>query len=111
MADVILINNEFFGKGSDELGKKLMGAFLRKIWSQQKKPDSIILYNSAVKLITEGSDCLDAMYGLEESGIDIIACGTCVEFFDLKNSIKVGRISDMDEISITLMQAAKVITI
>ncbi len=111
MADVILINNEFLGKGNDELGKKLMGAFLRKLWSQEKKPESIILYNSAVKLIAEGSEVLDAMDGLEVSGVDILACGTCVEFYNLKNSIKAGRISNMDEICTLLMQAAKVITI
>ncbi len=111
MSEVLLINNEFLGKGNDELGSRLMGVFLRKLWSQEKKPDSIILYNSAVKLAAEGSEDLDAMNGLFEAGIDILACGTCVEFYDLKNSIKAARVSNMDEICSMLMHAAKVVTV
>lgn len=111
MSELIIINSEFMGKGNDELGKTLTGVFLRKLWAQEKKPDAIILYNSAVKLIAEGSEVLDAMDGLFSSGADILACGTCVDFYHLKNSIKIGRVSNMDEICSMLMQAEKVITI
>lgn len=63
------------------------------------------------KLIADGSEVLDAMDGLYCSGADILACGTCVDFYNLKNSIKTGRVSNMEEICSLLMQAEKVITI
>ncbi|MFV0342962.1 MAG: sulfurtransferase-like selenium metabolism protein YedF [Anaerocolumna sp.] len=111
MSNIIVINSESMGKGDEELGRTLMGAFLRKLWAQEKKPAYIILYNSAVKLIAEGSSSLDAMDGLYSAGVDIIACGTCVEYYQLKGGLKIGRISSMDEICALLMEADKVITI
>lgn len=111
MSEIIIINSEIMGKGNEELGKILIGAFLRKLWAQEKKPDYIILYNSAVKLIAESSKVLDAMDGLYSAGVDIVACGTCIEFYQLKDNIKTGRISSMDEICTLLMQADKVITV
>src|SRR6056297_3311682 len=99
MEKVIIINDESFGKGSEELGKKLMGAFLRKIWSKEEKPEKIILYNSGVKIAAKGSYVLDAVNGLFESGVDILACGTCVEHFGLENSLEAARLSNMDEIA------------
>ncbi|BCJ93844.1 hypothetical protein acsn021_14130 [Anaerocolumna cellulosilytica] len=111
MSEIIIINSECMGKGNEELGKTLIGAFLRKLWAQEKKLSNIILYNSAVKLIADGSVVLDAMDGLFSAGVDILACGTCVEFYQLKNSIKTGRISSIDEICALIMHADKVITI
>lgn len=111
MKNVIIINSEYMGKGNDELGKTLIGVFLRKLWAKEEKPDAIILYNSAVKLIAKESSVLDAFDGLSSAGVDILACGTCVEFYQLKESVVVGRISNMDEISSLLLSADKVITI
>jgi selenium metabolism protein YedF len=107
----IVINNEFMGKGDDELGAKLIGSFLRKLWGSDKKPDTIILYNSAVKLITEDSSVLDAMDGLYSSGVDILACGTCISHYQLNNKVVVGRVSNMDEIVSTLLASENVVTI
>ena len=111
MKKIIILKSEYFGDGSDELGQKLMGSFLRKLWADPKKPDAIILYNSAVKLIAENSDVLDAFDGLYSNGIDLIACGTCIGYYNLKNRMHVGRVSDMREIVSILMNAESVITI
>lgn len=89
----------------------MIGVFLRKLWASEKKPSAIILYNSAAKLIASGSETLDVMDGLYSAGVDILACGTCVEFYNLKESIRTGRISNMEEICSILMEASKVITI
>lgn len=111
MKTVVIINNESFGKGDDELGKKLMGAFLRKLWMKEELPEVIACYNSGVKLIAKGSAVLDALHGLSDKGVEIIACGTCLDYFELDKSIEVGRRSDMDEIVSTILAAEKVITI
>jgi len=111
MPKTVVINSETFGAGSDELGQQLMGSFLRKLWGLDNKPTAIIFYNSAVKLLAEGSNALEALDGLSEAGVDLIACGTCVSYFKLKDKMAVGRISDMTEIATTLLNSGTVITL
>ncbi|NDL66651.1 sulfurtransferase-like selenium metabolism protein YedF [Clostridiales bacterium F-3ap] len=111
MGTIIVINNEGFGQGDAELGRKLLGAFLRKLWVRQDKPEAIILYNGGVKIAARGSDILDAVKGLESAGVDILACGTCVEHFGLQDSMAGARISNMEEISNRMMTAEKVVTV
>lgn len=111
MKTAIVLNSETLGKGDDELGKKLLGAFLRKIWALEQPPDVIICYNSGVKLIAEGSVVLDALDGLFLRGVEIIACGTCVDYYNLRDSVRIGRISDMAEIVSIMMSSDKVITV
>ena len=111
MKKIVVINSEFFGKGSDELGKKLMASFLRKMWIEQNQPDAIIFYNSGVKLLAAGSTVLDALEGIFKNGVDLVACGTCIAFYQLKNKIIIGRTSDMREIVSLLMNSDNVITL
>lgn len=111
MQKVLVINSEFLGKGDDILGQRLMGSFLRRIWANQDRPEAIIFYNSAVKLCAKGSEALDAVYGLFEAGVDLLACGTCVSFFELQDKLEAVRISNMDEISTILLTSEKVITV
>ncbi len=110
MKTTILLNNETLGAGNDGLGEKLIGSFLRKIWMLVEKPDSIIFYNSAVKLLSKDSLVLDVLVPLYNSGVDLIACGTCVGFFNLEGKLEVGRVSDMSEIVRILTNSGKVIT-
>jgi len=111
MKKTIIINSETFGTGSDELGQKLMGSFLRKLWLLDDKPDKIVFYNSGVKLLAEGSSVLDALSALADAGIDLIACGTCAAYYNLNDRIIIGRISNMEEIASTLTNADTVITV
>ena len=111
MTTAIVLNSESFGKGDDELGSRLLGAFLRKIWASDKLPDTIICYNAGVKLLSKGSCVLDALNGLDSKGVEIIACGTCIDHFNLKNCIEIGRISDMVEIVSIMTNYDKVITV
>ena len=98
MGKTILITSRRLGRGDDELGDILMGSFLRKLCLAESKPDRIILYNSGVHLIANGSTVLDAMETLIQQGVDILACGTCLGHFKLLDKIAVGRKSDMQEI-------------
>jgi selenium metabolism protein YedF len=111
MKTAIVINSESFGKGDDELGKKLLGAFLRKIWASEPLPDVIICYNAGVKVLAQDSLVLDALDGLFLKGVEIIGCGTCIDHYDLRNSMRVGRRTDMAEIVSIMMDADKVITV
>jgi len=111
MSKAIVINSDSMGEGSRELGQKLLGAFLRKLWAADEKPDSIVFYNAGVKLLAKGSTVLDVLDGLSDSGVDLLACGTCVDYYQLKDEIVVGRVSNMEEISALFLQSASVITI
>jgi len=108
---VFIVNSESLGHGDMDLGRKMMGAFLRKLWANDNKPDAIILYNSGVKLAAKGSHVLDAMQGLHDCGVDLIACGTCVSHYGLENTVEAARVSGMEEIASILLTAKSVITV
>lgn len=110
MRNVILLNSETMGRGDEELGVRLMGSMLRKLWKSTEKPDAIVFYNSAVMLLKKGSNTLDALDGLAAAGVELIACGTCVGHFQLADQLAFGRVSDMQEIVTLTMSAEKVTT-
>ena len=111
MSKTIIINNEIMGNAPEELGKKVMGSFLRKLCSEEKKPKTIVFYTAGVKLVAKGSPVLDAIDGLLAAGVEIIACGTCVNYYDLADKIAPELISDMPTIISVLMNSDTVITI
>lgn len=111
MKNVICIHSEFMGKGDDILGSKLIGAFLKKVWAREDKAQTIIFYNSAVKLLCKGSDYLDVLDGLQCCGVELLACGTCLNSYKIMDDLIVGHVSNMEEITATLFDADKVITI
>jgi len=111
MKKAVLIRSEIMGDVPKELGSKLMGSFLRKLCNKKEKPFWIIFYGTGVKLLTENSPVQDALEILTASGVELLACGTCVRFYDLEEKITFGRISNMDEISTVIMKADDVISI
>jgi len=106
----ILLHSDSLGRGSDELGKTLIGSFLRKLWASETKPDTIIFYNSAVHLLTDTSLVLDALSGLSKAGVDLVACKTCIGYYDIEENLVVGRLSDMQDIVSIIMKSDTVIT-
>lgn len=110
MKTVIVVNQDGMGSGEEELGSVLIGAFLKKIWIRPDKPETLILYHGGVKLLCKESNVLDALDGLEQAGVEIVACGTCLDYYNI-DVLKVGRRSDMGEIVQLMMDADKVITV
>ena len=92
---VILIQSECLGRGDDELGRLLMANFLRLLGESQDKPATLIFTNAGVRLVCEGSRALEHLKGLEKQGVEILACTTCLEFFDLTDKLKVGKPTTM----------------
>lgn len=111
MKTAIILNSDIMGNGNDSLGTVLMGAFLKKLWIRSTKPDVIVLYNSGVRLLTKEAGVLEAIVGLEEAGVEILACGTCLDDYGIRDAITVGRISNMEEIVNVMMTYEKVITV
>jgi len=92
-----------------ELGKVLMNGFLSAMQNLQNKNCAIVLISKAVRLSTSGSYVLDVLKGLEGQGFSILICGTCLNFFKIRENVKVGTISNALEILECMTAAAKVI--
>lgn len=91
----IAIGSDKMGVGSDELGKILMKSFIFTVKETQAHPDHILFYNSGVYLTCEGSEVLDDIKALEESGVEIQSCGTCLDYYNIKDKLAVGSVSNM----------------
>ncbi len=107
---MVVVAGEGLGRGDDELGRRLMIKFFGQLASLGDKPHVVAFYNAGVKLLVHGSPLLDALHALERDGVDLIACGTCVEHFALRDNLAVGRVTDMREIVATVQASGKVIT-
>jgi selenium metabolism protein YedF len=106
---VVYINSQFLGVGEDTLGTLLMRAFLKTLLDQEVQPYRIIFINSGVRLTSEGSEVLETLKTLSEKGAEILSCGTCLDFYGLKEKLKVGVISNMYDILRTLTEADQII--
>lgn len=106
---VIIINNEYCS--GEKTGRTLIEVFLRKVLASLEKPEVIIFYNSAVKLLTTKSDVINILEALQILGVDLIACGLCQDTSCENKPLLVGRITSMDEIVSVLMKAQTVITL
>ena len=91
----ILIQSEVLGRGEDELGMMIMSNFLRLLGESPEKPAKLIFWNTGVKLVAEGSWALAHLKKLEDQGVEILACRTCLDYFELTGKLKVGKSTDM----------------
>jgi len=107
--NVFVIAGDTMGQGSDELGVVLMKAFIHTAIELEAGPDVLILYNAGVNLAAEGSDFLNDLKKLEEKGVKILVCGTCVNYFNLTGKIDVGIVSNMYDIAGTLSKAGRIV--
>jgi selenium metabolism protein YedF len=92
---IIVFSSNSMGSGDDDLGKLLMKGYINTIDQLETLPQEIICYNSGVTLATKGSDSGKSLKRIEELGVKISVCGTCVDFFGLKDNLEVGTITNM----------------
>ena len=83
--------------------------FLKTLLDLERRPDRLILINSGVQLASEDSNVLETFKALSEKGTKIVSCGTCIDFYGLKERVKVGAISNMYDIIQSLLEADRVI--
>ncbi len=101
---VVFIKTETLGSGSSELGKILIRSFLYALGEMTNLPKKIALMNGGVKLATVDDESVERLKRLEEKGVEIMVCGTCLDYFNLKDQLKVGYISNMYDIVETLTE-------
>jgi selenium metabolism protein YedF len=92
---VIVISSDKLGLGSDNLGAALIKSYLYALTESDNLPTDILFLNGGVKLTVEGSDSLFNIKALKDKGVNILSCGTCLDFFGLKEKVAVGEITNM----------------
>jgi selenium metabolism protein YedF len=108
---VLIVPSEFMGRGDEELGNILIRGFFHTLGEVEPLPDTVIFVNSGVKLVVEGSLVLEDLHALCEQGAEILACGTCLGHYNLKEKLAVGEVSNMYTIAETMLGAGKVVTL
>ncbi|HEX7554476.1 MAG TPA: sulfurtransferase-like selenium metabolism protein YedF, partial [Geothrix sp.] len=105
---VILLTADGIGQGDQDLARLLMRGFVYTLTESELPPRRVILMNSGVKLAAEGSESLGHLRKLEERGVEVLACGTCLEFYGLTKALAVGGITNMYEIAGHLLEGPTV---
>lgn len=92
---VVAIGSNQMGNGAEALGKSLLKAFVFALTKQDYLPETILCFNSGANLTCEGSDSLADLKELEAQGVEILTCGTCLDFYNLKEKLAVGGVTNM----------------
>lgn len=109
---VLFIGSDILGRGENEqLGSLLMQMFLHTVSGLASRPETIILMNNGVKLVTSDSLVLEQLRRLEDQGVEVLACGTCLSRLQLADKVAAGQVSNMYNIANTMLRAQKVISL
>lgn len=106
---VVVLSSDKMGEGDEELGNVLIKGFIYAITQLDKYPKAVLLYNSGVKLSSEGSDSIGDLKVLEDHGVEILSCGTCLNFYNLQDKLQVGKVTNMYSIVEELSGATNII--
>ena len=106
---VVVLSANVMGTGDEKLGKALMKAFVFALTKQDYLPEAILCYNTGAYLSIEGADTLEDLKALEAEGVKILTCGTCLDFYGIKDKLAVGSVTNMYEIVETMEKAKSVV--
>ena len=106
---VVAVDTDAMGRGSEELGRTLMKGFLFAVSQLPQLPKTILFYNGGARLTVAGSDSLEDLKNMEAQGVEILTCGTCLNFYGLTEKLAVGSVTNMYSIVEKLAGAGKVV--
>lgn len=106
---VVVISSRQMGTGSDELGAILMKGFIYGLSQQDVLPKTILFYNGGAALTCEESPALEDLRTLEAQGVEILTCGTCLNYYGLADKLKVGDVTNMYVIVEKMTQASQIV--
>lgn len=102
---VIIIDSDKCGNGDSRWSTMLMESYLYALSESSKLPEKLIFYNSGVKLASEGSNVIESLEVLKSRGVKILICSACLDFYELKDKLILGEITNMYEI-VDIMNSA-----
>ena len=106
---VVVIKSEFMGDGDNELGKVLIKGFIYALSQQDELPQTMLFYNGGAKITSEGSESIEDLKALEEKGVKIFTCGTCLNYYGLTEKLCVGEVTNMYEITKKMTEASLIV--
>ena len=106
---VVVVSSDRMGSGNDELGKVLIKGFIFAVTQLDTLPKTMLFYNGGATLTTEDSDSLEDLKSLEAQGVNIMTCGTCLDYYGIKEKLAVGSVTNMYVIAETMAGADKII--
>lgn len=106
---VVVIDTNVMGRGSDELGRTLIKAFIYSLTEQDILPQKVICYNGGVHFTCEGSDVLEDLQTLADKGVEIYSCGACLNFYELTEKLAIGEVTNMYSIVEMIRSANKIV--
>ena len=106
---LVALSANTMGTGDAKLGAALMKAFVFALTKQDQLPDTILCYNTGAYLTCEGADTLEDLKLLESEGVTVLTCGTCLDFYGLKEKLAVGGATNMYDIVERMENAARII--
>lgn len=106
---VIVFSANVMGTGEEKLGTSLIKAFVFAVTKQDVLPETVLCYNTGAYLTCEGADTLEDLKILEAEGVNILTCGTCLDFYGIKDKLAVGSVTNMYEIVEKMEQAKTII--
>ena len=106
---IVVVSSDRMGTGNDELGKVLIKGFIFAVTQLDTLPKTMLFYNGGATLTTEGSDSLEDLKSLEAQGVEIMTCGTCLDYYGLKDKLAVGTVTNMYSIVETMAKAGRIV--
>ena len=106
---VVVISSSCMGTGDNELGAVLMKGFIYALSQQDELPATILFYNGGARLTCEDAPTLEDLKSLEEQGVEILTCGTCLNHYGLAEKLKVGGVTNMYVIAEKMTQAGLIV--
>jgi len=108
---VFVFTRNGMGEAPEGLQQTLVAKFLSLAVQAEEKPAKILFYTEGVKLVCEGSPVLQWLRILEDAGVELIVCSTCLEYFGLIDKVRVGKVGGMPGILAALQEADKVVSL
>lgn len=106
---VVVISSDRMGSGNDELGKVLMKGFIYAVSQLEQLPKAMLFYNGGATITVEGSASLEDLKNMEAQGVEIMTCGTCLDYYNLKDKLAVGTVTNMYSIVETMNSAGRIL--
>lgn len=106
---IVVVSSDRMGSGNDELGKALIKGFIFAVTQLEKLPEKMLFYNGGAVLTCEGADTLEDLKSLEAQGVEILTCGTCLDYYGMKEKLQVGSVTNMYAIVEAMSQADRII--
>ncbi|MGI6756069.1 MAG: sulfurtransferase-like selenium metabolism protein YedF [Atopobiaceae bacterium] len=106
---VVVISSDQMGVGDEELGHSLLKNFIYSLTQEDVLPSTMLFYNTGVRMVCEGSPALDDLKALQDAGVEILACGICLNYYNLSDKLAVGEVSNMYAIAGKQLEASVVV--